>query len=105
MVAGGQPLELADPDLTLLATDGGRNARSIAGAYQFRHQDRSMVLTKGDVRLLTAPLDAPPTDVYLEGSGLLLREIDVWRSGPAPPEPARENSVVLAGDQPAALAW
>ena len=54
---------------------GDTQTYSVSGTYEIRHTNGSLVLTKGDVRLLTAPLAAPPTAVYLEGDKLLLREL------------------------------
>ncbi|NQT40680.1 MAG: PQQ-like beta-propeller repeat protein [Planctomycetes bacterium] len=95
----------ADPGLALVATDGQRSDRTVSGTYEIRHQNGSLVMTKGDVRLMTVPLAAPPTAVYVEGDKLLLREIAMFRGGPVPDEETRAREIVLQSERPASLRW
>jgi len=105
LTIGDLPHGLADAELALLCTDNGRSNRVDCGTYTIRHQDGSLVMTKGDVRLLSVPMAAPPAEVYLEGDSLLLREITMFHSRGIPEEPLRRRSVVIRGDRPARLRW
>lgn len=92
--------------MPLLATDDYRGARFVDDTIEVRYQDGAIVLTKGDVRLLTAPMVAAPTAVYIEASGeTLLRDLALCRSGPAPDMPVRNRRPVLSGQTPAQLVW
>ncbi len=54
----------------LAATDGGRANRTGAlggGPYELRWRQGRLVLSRGDVVVLTAPMERPPEDVYLAG--------------------------------------
>ncbi len=58
-----------DPRLTLdrlVTTDDRRGFRLPHGAYQVRCQDGAVVVTKGNVRLLTAPLEGTVKSLYIE---------------------------------------
>ena len=105
LTIGDQLYELPDPALALLATDEGRNVRTPGGTFQFRHQDDLLMMTKGDVRILTVPLSAPPTDVTMEGESILLRDIAMFRGLAFPPQQQPQHKVVVSGDRPGALPW
>lgn len=105
LVINGEEHMAADPGLALVATDGQRGDRTVSGTYEIRHQNGSLVMTKGDVRLMTVPLAAPPTAVYVEGDKLLLREIAMFRGGPVPGEEIRVSEIVLQSERPASLGW
>jgi hypothetical protein len=99
----GQP-----PPMLLLATDDYRAARLGGNTCEVRCQDGVVVLTKGDVRLLTAPLGGQPAAVYLESpgpQGVMLGDLAMCRSGPAPDDPLPQHPLVLGQQPPAALAW
>jgi len=105
LALGDQQLVVSDPGLALLSTDDRRAGLTPSGTYAVRHQDGSLVMTKGDVRLLTVPMAAPPSEVYLEADGAPLRGLAMARSGPVPEEALRERPIVMRGDRPAALGW
>ncbi|NQU21619.1 MAG: PQQ-binding-like beta-propeller repeat protein [Candidatus Nealsonbacteria bacterium] len=62
------------------ALDGGRYCRAGRGTVEVRHHQGNIVLTRGDVQLLSAPLEGLPQEVYLEGS-TLVRGISIYASG------------------------
>jgi outer membrane protein assembly factor BamB len=110
--AGGHPLPAsalpagAPPPMLLVATDDHRAWRLSDDTCEVRCQDGAIVLTKGDVRLLTAPLGGQPTAVYLESpQGVVLRDLAMCRSEPAPDDPLRPHRLVLGQQPPAALGW
>ena len=68
-----------EPTITrLLQSDGGRFARSNAGAIELRHQAGRLVVTRGTTPLLVVPLASPPTEVLLEGR-MRLRSLSMHR--------------------------
>jgi len=105
LALGDRQLVVSDPGLALLSTDDRGAGLTPAGTYAVRHQDGSLVMTKGDVRLLTVPMAAPPSEVYLEAGGAPLRGLAMARSGPVPAEAVRERPIVMRGDRPAVLRW
>ena len=105
LALGDQQLVVGDPGMALLSTDDRRAGLTPAGTYAVRHQDGSLVMTKGDVRLLTVPMAAPPSEVYLEADAAPLYGLAMARSGPVPAEPVRERPIVMRGDRPAVLRW
>jgi hypothetical protein len=91
---------------SLLATDDRRGFRLPHGAYQVHCQDGAVVVTKGNVRLLTAPLEGAVKDLYIEVPDyVVLQDLALLRSGPVPEELSPVHRVVLDGKQPARLAW
>src|SRR4029079_2209143 len=91
----------------LVATDNDRYDRSIAGAVEIRHQSGALVLSRGDLRLLTVPFEAQPAEVYFDKHAWL-RAFAMTRGEPVPelPDDARPaKGNVLAGTSPAALEW
>ncbi len=105
LVIEGQKHEVIDPGLALVSTDDLRAGRSLDGTVEVRHQQGTLVLSKGDVRLLTAPMERPPQEVYLETQGLMLRDVEVYRGEPMPEGPPCSRRVVVQGDRPALLPW
>lgn len=105
LVIEGHKHEVIDPGLALMSTDDLRAGRSLDGTVEVRHQRGTLVLSKGDVRLLTAPMERPPQEVYLETQGLMLRDMDMYRGEPMPNEPPCPRRVVVRGDRPALLPW
>jgi outer membrane protein assembly factor BamB len=97
--------------ILLFATDEHRAERLGGGACEVRCQDGLIVLTKGDVRLMTAPLGGQPLAVYLESTGpqasqgVMLGDLAMCRSGPVPDNLPREHPLVLGKEPPAALGW
>ena len=103
--ANGPERPAEEAGLALLAGDDQRADRSVSGDYQVRYQAGMLVLTKGDIRVLTVPLETPPRDVYLEGQGAVLRQVALEHGGPAPEDPIAPPRVILQGDRPAELPW
>ena len=98
--------QLGPAPIALLTTDDRRTMRLADDTFEVRWQDGAVVLTKGDVRILTAPLAGPPTAVYLESPHeIMLRDLALCRSGPVPEEPVRPHRLVLGNDPPATLPW
>jgi outer membrane protein assembly factor BamB len=95
------------PGTPLITTDDARACRFMDDTFEVRCQDGDVVLTKGDVRLLTAPLGGQAVAVYLEAKhdGIMLRDLAVCRSGPAPEDPIRPHLLLQGNDPPASLAW
>src|SRR5262245_11770316 len=77
----------------ITATDDDRCRRSeirFGGPLELRYREGELILSRGDIVLLAAPLAGPPTDVYLEGratvQGLsLVRASGLPSTLPGPP--------------------
>ena len=92
--------------MLLVATDDSRTLRLVDDTCEVRCQNGDIVLTKGDVRILTAPLGGEPTAIYIEATnGVATRDLAVCRSGPAPDDPLRPHPAVLGKEPAAALPW
>jgi len=102
---GGATLQLADAKRELLTTDDGRAARSVSGSYAIRYQDQQLIVTRGDVRLISVPLDAPPTDIQLRSEGMIFRELAMVDTRPLLPESVEESPAVVETSRPADLGW
>jgi hypothetical protein len=90
----------------LVATDDRRGFRLPPGAYQIRCQDGAVVVTKGNIRVMTVPLEGPARALYLDvRNGATLYDLALLRSGPAPEEILPDHRLVLDGQQPAQLPW
>lgn len=101
-----QPGEPKPERFFLTATDEGRCLHTeirFGGPFEIRHHDGEVILSRGDVVLLRAPLAAAPTDVYFEGRAAF-QGIALVRSKDFP---AREPppSIVADVPQPANLNW
>jgi hypothetical protein len=91
---------------TLVTTDDRRGVRLPESPYQIRCQDGAVVITKGDVRVMTVPLVEKAARLYLEGPGdALLTDLALFRSGPVPDEVWPLHRTILDGGRPAELAW
>lgn len=88
----------------LAATDNERYTRSGQGPIEIRHQQGALVLSRGDVRLLTAPLASPPSEVYFEKRATL-RALTMYRGQPLPDNLPMPADNVLASETPAELEW
>lgn len=65
-----QPRSVTPSEWTLVATDQHRNRRTFPknhDHYELRYINTEMVLSRGDVVLLRAPISGPPDDVYFQG--------------------------------------
>ena len=91
---------------SLVASDDRRGLRLPPGAYQIRCQQGALVVTKGDVRVLTVPLEATVQRLYLEvPSDATLHDLALFRAGPVSEEISPVHHIVLDGRRPAELAW
>ncbi len=90
--------------LTLLATDSARHQRSHWGPVELRWQNGTLVMTRGNVRLLTVPLEKPPREVEWNGKATV-RGIALYRSTPVPAESPTDRRLLAHVDRPAELAW
>jgi outer membrane protein assembly factor BamB len=88
----------------LAATDDGRLARIGSGTLDVRHQDGTLILSRGNVQLLAAPLAEPPEEVYFDRRATL-RGFTMFRGPRFPNELEPERPLVLRGDQPSSLNW
>ena len=66
--------------------------------------DGVVQLWRGDLRLASAPLPAPPDDVYLKMDGQL-EHLSIDRIEKPPTQPRHEPVVAVDSAQPATLAW
>lgn len=89
---------------SLVGTDGERYDRCLAGTIDIRHQAGTIVMSRGDVRLVTAPLDESPTEVYFDRHAVL-RNFAMYRGEPVPDEVLAAERNVLTDSSPAVLDW
>lgn len=92
-------------ELVLWATDGGRYRRCGLGTLNVHYGNGNLVLTRGDLTLLSVPFDRPPAEVFVdvEGSVLVCGLAVVLSPGLAElPEP---GPVVFHAAKPAELDW
>jgi outer membrane protein assembly factor BamB len=86
--------------------DDGRMIRTNPVGVQrieLRYADGTITLARGDVRVVEAPLDGPPTEVFFEGAAVF-REIAMVAAAPIPPlrsPSTRPAADLLAGSQDA----
>jgi len=93
--------------MALWALDNGRYHRSGHGTFELRHHDGQVVLSRGDLVLLRAPLHGPPREIYFDGEAQV-RGIALTRSGPPPAASkggAASRPLVRRIDKPAELSW
>lgn len=99
-----KPNDPRPSELSLSTTDDGRHLRTDLGVFELRHQAGTLVMSRGDVRLLTIPMPRPPKDVYFEGrtrvSGIALQ-----RSEPAPPTAPNFRKPIIRTSDLADLKW
>jgi outer membrane protein assembly factor BamB len=88
----------------LAAADNGRFDRSGAGAIEIRHQAGNLVVNRGDIRLLTVPLENPPAEVYFERHAWL-RSFAMYRAESVPDEAGTSAPDLFADQPPAKLTW
>ena len=96
----------------LVATDNEACGRSLGGALEIRHQAGNLVVNRGNLRLLSAPLAVPPAEVYFDKRGWF-RSFTMYRGDPFPdvqvPDDTRQDETpplsVLGKTSPASLDW
>jgi hypothetical protein len=87
----------------LWATSEDYYRRCGIGTVEVHIQAGKLVLGRGDLTLLSVPIDGPPSEVYLEGAGLV-RGVTLVESKWAP-EPVRLRPAVMESHRPAELPW
>ena len=80
----------------LLTTDNGSCGRSTAGTFDIRHQDQQIVLARGGIILIAAPLAHPPQDVIVGGQ-FRLRGMSMHRSESLSVAPLPRHHVLSSG--------
>jgi outer membrane protein assembly factor BamB len=80
----------------LLTTDNGSYVRAGTGTFDLRYQDGGIVLARGGVPLLTAPLPGRPDEVFVEGQ-FRLRGISIHRTAPLMSVPENPHPIVIGG--------
>lgn len=101
-----KPKTVRPDQLAITATDDSRNWRTEirhGGPLDLRYMNGHVMLSRGDVVLVQAPLAGPPDDVYFDGratfSGLqFLRTSDA-------PQPLPARKLVYENDRPGDLPW
>lgn len=88
---------------SLVATDSDRYLRCGQGTVELRLQDDCLLLTRGDVALLTVPFAATPETIVFEGAGTI-RDLALVPCPPLPYE-ARERTNGLDGSRADQLEW
>lgn len=98
--------ESALPDrYALVASDEGRHQRTSLGVFEIRHQDQHLILSRGDVVLMAAPMTASPAQVVLDGS-TYVSQFKLYRSTSLPHQPEiDEDRIARNVDRPADLEW
>jgi outer membrane protein assembly factor BamB len=101
--------ELAPVSYALVGTDNDVYSRSLGGAVEIRHQDGALVMNRGDLHLLTAPMEAPPIEVYFDKRAWL-RAFTMYRAEPFPYldpaiPPTPPDAAKNPAPTPASLDW
>jgi len=106
--------ELRPHSMALVDVDNGRYRRTGyrgskyhdigQGTIELRYQDGLIVLSRGDLPLLVAPLVDTPELIVFDGRATL-RSLDVVASGPFPLHGARQRNRIAGFPPPAALEW
>ncbi len=99
----GRAIDTVPARFALAATDEGRNYRTYyhasprgGGTFALRWHNGQIVLSRGDVRLLSAKLHRPPVEVVFEGHAKF-RGLAMVRSLPLPETESARPSVVRIG--------
>ena len=101
--AAREPGKPRPAEYALWATSEDYYRRCGIGAVEIHIQEGKLVLGRGDLTLLSVPMEGPPSEVYLEGGGLV-RGLTLVESKWAP-EPVRLRPAVLESHRPADLPW
>ena len=101
-----QPGKARPEQLALTATDDYRGQRSelrLGGPVEIRHRGGELIVSRGNIVLLAAPLSAAPEDVYFDGR-VSFHGLELVRTQ-GDPQGLRSPPVVFETDRPADLAW
>ncbi|MCA9210314.1 MAG: PQQ-binding-like beta-propeller repeat protein, partial [Planctomycetales bacterium] len=101
-----KPKEVLPSHAALTSTDGARARRSevrYGGPLELRYRDGEVILSRGEIALVRAPLPGPPNDVYFQGQ-LAFPGLELVRTHGFP---AAENPLPLVweSDRPVELEW
>lgn len=92
--------------LSITATDDTRNHRTeirFGGPLDLRYTDGQVILSRGDIVLVSAPLEGPPDDVFFDGRATFYG-LQFLRAKEAPVrDPPR--TLTFETDRPADLPW
>jgi outer membrane protein assembly factor BamB len=100
----GQP---KSETMAITASDDERARRAemrYGGPLELRHVDGELLLLRGDVPLIRAPLAGPPGEVYFDGKAAF-EGIALVRTRDAPPSEPSDEAEVRHQVRPADLAW
>jgi outer membrane protein assembly factor BamB len=95
------------PDSWVLAsTDDGKYERLARPPVDVRFQDGQIVVQRGPVRLLSAPLSGSPQEVYFERKGdLWLRSFRMYRTAPFANPVVSPAEILTTFERPVDLDW
>lgn len=101
-----KPNEVLPSHAALTSTDGARARRSevrYGGPLELRYRDGEVILSRGEIPLVRAPLPGPPTDVYFQGQ-VAFPGLELVRTHgfPVATEPL---PMVWESDRPVELEW
>src|SRR5690606_19833722 len=96
--------EVQPSHIALIGTDDGRYERTWSGPVELRYQAGTLILSRGDIRLLTVPFGDPPGEVYFDGRAWF-RGIALYRSEPLPSLPENPHPFALRSLKPALMSW
>ena len=88
----------------LLGTDNDRFHRTMRGTVEVRHQEGALVLSRGDLRLITVPMADAPTEVIFERRASF-RTFGMYRGPTIPEEPAPDGPELFESSVPTRLRW
>lgn len=97
-------IEAEKPSLSLAATDGDLYRRSYPGVVDLRYQDGQLLLTRGNLRLMSVPMPGPPEEVVFDGKAGF-ETLEMVQAEPLPPQPELFERIVFHTDQPAFQPW
>jgi outer membrane protein assembly factor BamB len=92
---------------TLTSTDDERCKRTelrFGGPFELRYRDGQVIVTRGDVPLVAAPLPGPPEEVYLDGKAMFYG-LALVRTKDDPPPISDRPVTVWKTETPAELDW
>ncbi|MSR58310.1 MAG: hypothetical protein EXS05_11650 [Planctomycetaceae bacterium] len=88
----------------LIGADDDRYDRSLRGVVEIRHQEGQLVLSRGDLRLMTVPFSGPPTDVYFDRRAWF-RTLTMFRGEPLPEKHPESGTNLLPEVPLTQLEW
>ncbi len=90
--------------LVLHDCDDGIHDRSDFGPMEFRWQAGELIMSRGNIRMVTVPMAQPPTEVYFEGKSQF-SECTMYRGEPLPDQTPPQNPRLSEHTRPADWAW